>query len=48
MILEIVDEEKPDLLVVGSRGLGGIQGLLSGSVLQKVCNSAECTVVVVR
>jgi nucleotide-binding universal stress UspA family protein len=48
MILKIADQEKPDLLVMGSRGLGGIQRLLTGSVSQKVCNSAECTVVVVR
>jgi nucleotide-binding universal stress UspA family protein len=48
MILKIADQEKPDLLVMGSRGLGGIQRLLTGSVSQKVHNSAECTVVVVR
>ena len=48
MILKIAAQEKPDLLVMGSRGLGGIQRLLTGSVSQKVCNSAECTVVVVR
>jgi nucleotide-binding universal stress UspA family protein len=48
VILEVADKEKPELLVVGSRGLGGIQRLLTGSVSQKVCNSAGCTVVVVR
>ena len=48
VILEVADEEKPDLLVMGSRGLGGIQRLLTGSVSQKVCNSAGCTVIVVR
>jgi nucleotide-binding universal stress UspA family protein len=44
VILEVADKEKPDLLVMGSRGLGGIQRLLTGSVSQKVCNSAGCTV----
>jgi nucleotide-binding universal stress UspA family protein len=48
VILEVADEEKPDLLVMGSRGLGGIQRLLTGSVSQKVYNSAGCTVIVVR
>jgi len=35
VILEVADKEKPDLLVMGSRGLGGIQRLLTGSVSQK-------------
>ena len=48
MILEVADKEQPDLLVMGSRGLGGIQRLLIGSVSHKVCNSAGCTVIVVR
>jgi nucleotide-binding universal stress UspA family protein len=48
VILEVADKEKPELLVMGSRGLGGIQRLLTGSVSQKVCNSASCTVVIVR
>lgn len=37
-----------DLLVVGSRGLGGFKGLLLGSVGQQCCEHAECPVVVVR
>ena len=36
------------LLVVGSRGLGGFEGLVMGSVSQYCARHASCTVVVVR
>jgi nucleotide-binding universal stress UspA family protein len=37
-----------DLLVVGSRGRGGMVGMLLGSVSQHVVTHARCPVVVVR
>jgi nucleotide-binding universal stress UspA family protein len=37
-----------ELLVVGSRGLGGFEGLLLGSVSQYCTRHAACSVVVVR
>lgn len=37
-----------DLVVVGSRGLGGVKGMLLGSVSQQVVNRAETTTVVIH
>lgn len=44
----LVDESRgADLLVVGSRGLGGFRGLMLGSVGQQVAHHAACPVVIV-
>jgi nucleotide-binding universal stress UspA family protein len=44
----LVDEARgADLLVVGSRGLGGVRSLFLGSVSQHVAHRASCPVVIV-
>ena len=47
-IVAVAAAEKPDMLVMGSRGLGNLQGLLMGSVSHKVSHLAPCTVVTVK
>jgi len=37
-----------DMIVLGSRGLGGLQALLLGSVSDKVARHAKCSVLTVR
>ena len=48
MILEKAEEEKVDLIIVGSHGKKGIERLLLGSVSEKVARKAKCSVLVVR
>ena len=43
----VEQSEGADLLVVGSRGLGGFRGLLLGSVGQQCAHHARCPVVIV-
>lgn len=47
-ILKVADTRKSDLIVMGSRGLGRLAGLLLGSTSQKVVAHAKCPVLIVR
>ena len=47
-ITDFADEIKADLIVIGSRGLGLVKGVLLGSVSQYVVEHAPCPVLVVK
>jgi nucleotide-binding universal stress UspA family protein len=46
-VVRFAEEHGGDLIVVGSRGLGSVEGFLVGSVSHKVTGLAECPVLVV-
>lgn len=47
-ILAAAKHENADMIVMGSRGLGNVAGLLMGSVSHKVSHLAPCTCVTVK
>ncbi len=47
-IIEVAKTRNSDLIVMGSRGLGRLAGLLLGSTSQKVLSHAPCPVLIVR
>lgn len=47
-IVEEANNEKCDLIVIGSRGLSRIESKLMGSVSNYVVQNAKCTVIVVK
>ena len=47
-IVDYASSEKVDLVVVGTRGLGGFKKMLLGSVSSGVVAHAPCTVLIVR
>lgn len=47
-IITVAETRNADLIIVGSRGLGSFQGLIFGSVSNKVAQYAPCPVMIVR
>ena len=47
-IVDVAEEQGVDLIVMGSRGLGLVKGVLLGSVSQYVVENAKCAVMVVK
>jgi len=47
-IVEIADKENFDLIVIGSRGVGGVKKFFLGSVSDRVADEAHCPVLIVK
>ncbi|MDF2547788.1 MAG: hypothetical protein K0R93_2686 [Anaerosolibacter sp.] len=48
VIIETIEEEEPDLVVMGSKGLTGIKKVAIGSVSNKVLNHTKVPVLIIR
>ena len=48
VIVNYAKKKKPDLIIIGSRGLGGFNKLLLGSVSSKVVDHVSTSVLVIR
>lgn len=47
-IIDVAEEQRADLIVVGNRGMTGAKRFLLGSVPNKVSHHAPCSVLIVR
>jgi len=47
-LLKVVKARRADLVVIGTRGMGSLKGVIFGSVSTKVMQYAPCPVMVVR
>jgi nucleotide-binding universal stress UspA family protein len=47
-ILDVAEERKSDLIVVGNKGMTGAKRFLLGSVPNKVSHHAPCSVMIIR
>ena len=46
--LDVAEEERADLIVVGNKGMTGAKRFLLGSVPNKVSHHAPCSVMMIR
>jgi|SRR5690625_2460604 len=47
-IIDYATEHGVDLIIIGSRGLGAVKGMLLGSVSYRVVQYAECHVLIIK
>jgi nucleotide-binding universal stress UspA family protein len=47
-ILDVAEEERADLIIVGNKGMTGAKRFLLGSVPNKVSHHAPCSVMIIR
>jgi nucleotide-binding universal stress UspA family protein len=47
-IIKVAQKKRVDLIVMGSRGLGNLEGVFLGSVSHKVCNLADCSCMTIK
>jgi|SoiMetStandDraft_2_1073263.scaffolds.fasta_scaffold830874_1 nucleotide-binding universal stress UspA family protein len=47
-IVDVAKRREADVIIMGSRGLGTVEGILLGSVSHKVVSLADCNVMTVR
>jgi nucleotide-binding universal stress UspA family protein len=47
-ILDVAEEQKADLIVVGNKGMTGAKRFLLGSVPNKISHHAPCSVMIIR
>jgi nucleotide-binding universal stress UspA family protein len=47
-ILDVAEEQKSDLIIVGNKGMSGAKRFLLGSVPNKVSHHAPCSVMIIR
>jgi nucleotide-binding universal stress UspA family protein len=47
-ILDVAEEKRADLIVVGNKGMSGAKRFLLGSVPNKVSHHAPCSVLIIR
>jgi len=48
VILDVAENQKADLVIVGSKGMSGAKRFLLGSVPDKISHHAPCSVLIIR